>query len=354
MRAFTSLTAVAAPLDLTNVDTDRIVPARFLRKAKGPEYGRYLFHDLRFTPDGAEEPSFVLNQRPYRGAQILVTGDNFGCGSSREMAVWALDAYGIRVVVAPSLGDIFHQNCFKNGLLPVILPAPTTGTLRHALHAHPGATLSVDLATQTVVAPDGLAHRFEIDPFRKQMLLTGQDEIALTRGWERQIAEFEMRQAAEAPWVLTARSIGVIGVSALERVRAIAGARRAALTVYDEADGCARWVAVASDGPTRLPAGAAFPLELLGDLGPLRRGEPKLVDVTAASHLREARTLVDEGITRFVAVPMLVDGRLIGSLNVPVPSPAGLDVRALALARTLATQLAVALTQTTEDPTTAL
>lgn len=345
MRPFTTLTAVAAPLDLPNVDTDRIIPARFLRHGKSPEYDRYLFHDVRFGPDGAERPEFVLNQPSYRDAKILVTAENFGCGSSREMAVWALDAYGIRAIVAPSLGDIFHQNCFKNGLLPVILPAETTTALRRVLRERPGTRLTVDLETQTVRAPDGAAHRFDVDPFRKEMLLAGKDEIAVTLGYELQIGEFERRHAVQVPWLLTAKSLGALGAAALRRVRGIAGARRAALTVYDESGGRARWVAVDADRPTRLPVGAAFPLELLGDLAPLRRGEAKLVDVTAKLHLPEARTLVDEGVTHFVAVPMLADGRLIGSLNVPAPSPAGLDPRVIDIARAVAAQLAVVAAQ---------
>jgi 3-isopropylmalate/(R)-2-methylmalate dehydratase small subunit len=203
MQPFAPLTAVAAPIDLPNIDTDRIIPARFLRKPHGaPGYATFLFHDVRFNPDGTEKPDFVLNQPPYRDAKILVTAENFGCGSSREMAVWALDANGIRSVIAPSLGDIFHQNCFKNGLLPVILPGPVVAALRQQLHDRPGAPLAVDLDAQTVTAPDGATHRFEIDPFRKQMLLSGQDEIALTLGYERAIAAFEARHAAEAPWLV--------------------------------------------------------------------------------------------------------------------------------------------------------
>jgi 3-isopropylmalate/(R)-2-methylmalate dehydratase small subunit len=201
MRPFTRLTAVAAPIDLPNVDTDRIVPARFLRQPRTPEYARFLFHDVRFAPDGSERPEFVLNQPAYREAQIVVAAENFGCGSSREMAVWALGAYGVRSVVAPSLGDIFHQNCFKNGLLPVILPADAVAGLRHQLHARPGATITVDLDAQTVVAPDGTQHRFEIDPFRKRLLLTGQDETALTLGYEPQIHAFEERQRRDVPWL---------------------------------------------------------------------------------------------------------------------------------------------------------
>jgi 3-isopropylmalate/(R)-2-methylmalate dehydratase small subunit len=203
MQPFRRLTAVAAPIDLPNIDTDRIIPARFLRKPKGaPGYASFLFHDVRFDAAGLERPEFVLNQAPYRGAKILVTAENFGCGSSREMAVWVLDAYGVRAVIAPSLGDIFHQNCFKNGLLPVILPAPTVARLRRQLHARPGATLTVDLEAQTVAGPDGAAHRFEIDPFRKEMLLTGRDEIALTLDFDGRIREFEERYARDMAWVV--------------------------------------------------------------------------------------------------------------------------------------------------------
>jgi 3-isopropylmalate/(R)-2-methylmalate dehydratase small subunit len=202
VQAFTRLTGVAAPIDLPNVDTDRVIPARFLRQPQGsPGYDRYLFHDVRFAADGSERPEFVLNQAPYRGATILVAAENFGCGSSREAAVWALMAYGIRCVIAPSLGDIFHQNCFKNGLLPVILPADAVATLRGQVHARPGATVSADLEAQTVTAPDTSVYRFEIDAFARQMLLTGQDEIALTLGYEAQIREFEARHHAEMDWL---------------------------------------------------------------------------------------------------------------------------------------------------------
>ena len=158
MEPFTRVTAVGLPIDLPNVDTDRVIPARFLRKDRGvPEYARYLFHDVRFDADGAERPEFILNQPPYRGARIVVAAENFGCGSSREAAVWVLAANGFRSVIAPSLGDIFHQNCFKNGVLPVILPTDVVAGLRRQLHARPGATLTVDLESQIVTAPDGLA-----------------------------------------------------------------------------------------------------------------------------------------------------------------------------------------------------
>jgi 3-isopropylmalate/(R)-2-methylmalate dehydratase small subunit len=204
LHAFTRVTGVAVPIDLPNVDTDRVIPARFLRKPQGSAgYDRFLFHDVRFNADGSEKPEFVLNQAPYRPATIVVGAENFGCGSSREAAVWALMAYGIRVVIAPSLGDIFHQNCFKNGLLPVILPADVVAGFRRQLHARPGATMTADLETQTVSAPDGGAHHFEIEAFARQMLLTGQDEIALTLGYEARIRDFEARHRAEMPWVPT-------------------------------------------------------------------------------------------------------------------------------------------------------
>ena len=205
MQVFTRLTAAAAPIDLPNVDTDRVIPARFLRKPQGSAgYERFLFHDVRFDADGKERPEFVLNQPGFRGAKIVVAAENFGCGSSREAAVWALAAYGVRAVIAPSLGDIFHQNCGKNGVLAVILPAEIVAGLRRELHARPGATLSVDLEAQTVTAPDGAVHRFEIDPFRKQMLLSGQDDIGLTLGYEAQIAAFEASHRAAPPWLSAA------------------------------------------------------------------------------------------------------------------------------------------------------
>jgi 3-isopropylmalate/(R)-2-methylmalate dehydratase small subunit len=206
MEPFTRVTAVAAPIDLPNVDTDRVIPARFLRKDRSvPEYASFLFHDVRFDADESERPEFILNQAPYRGARILVAAENFGCGSSREAAVWVLAANGVRSVIAPSLGDIFHQNCFKNGLLPVILPADVVAGLRRQLHESPGASLTVDLEAQTVTASDGVAHRFEVDAFRKEMLLTGRDEIGLTLGFETKIAEFEARHARDMAWAVPPR-----------------------------------------------------------------------------------------------------------------------------------------------------
>jgi 3-isopropylmalate/(R)-2-methylmalate dehydratase small subunit len=195
LQPFTRLTAVAAPMDLPNVDTDRIIPARFLRKPRSAGYGPFLFHDVRFDAEGREQPGFVLNRHEYRRAQILVAADNFGCGSSREGAVWALADSGFRCVIAPSFGDIFFENCAKNGVLAIVLPAETCAALRRQLHEGPGGTMTVDLEEQSVAAANGTLHRFSIDAFRKQALLTGQDEIALTLGYEKEIAAFEARRA---------------------------------------------------------------------------------------------------------------------------------------------------------------
>jgi 3-isopropylmalate/(R)-2-methylmalate dehydratase small subunit len=201
MEPFTTFTGVAAPLDLPNVDTDRVIPARFLRKPRGPELGRYLFHDVRFDEAGAERPDFVLNRAPYRGATILVAADNFACGSSREAAVWALMAGGFRAFVAPSFGDIFAQNCGKNGALAVVLPREAVAGLRRQLHERPGATVTVSLTEQTVTAPDGGRHAFTVDPFLRECLLRGQDEIALTLSHGAAIEAFEGRQRTAMPWL---------------------------------------------------------------------------------------------------------------------------------------------------------
>jgi 3-isopropylmalate/(R)-2-methylmalate dehydratase small subunit len=202
MQAFTTLTAVAAPFDTVNIDTDAIIPARFLRKPQdATDYATCFFHDLRFDTAGVEKPGFVLNQPAYRDAHILVAAENFGCGSSREAAVWAHAAYGVRSVIAPSFGDIFQNNCSKNGVLAVVLPAAACAALRAQLHARPGATVTVDLTAQQVIAPDGTRHAFEIDGFKKQALLTGQDEIGLTFGYEELIADFERRHREAMPWL---------------------------------------------------------------------------------------------------------------------------------------------------------
>jgi 3-isopropylmalate/(R)-2-methylmalate dehydratase small subunit len=202
---FTRLEAVAAPLDLPNVDTDRIIPARFLREPRSVGYGPFCFHDLRLRPDGTEDTGFVLNQAAYREARILVAAENFGCGSSREGAVWALAGRGIRAVVAPSFGEIFHENCLRNGLLPARLSAAAVTGLRQALHAIPGAMVTIDLPGQTVTGPDAISHRFEIDPFRKQALLEGLDDIGVTLRHLAAIDAFEARHSAEWPWAVRGR-----------------------------------------------------------------------------------------------------------------------------------------------------
>jgi 3-isopropylmalate/(R)-2-methylmalate dehydratase small subunit len=195
MEPFTTLEAVAAPLDMANVDTDRIIPARFLRQPRSAGYHNWLFHDLR------EQGAFVLDRAEFKGARILVAGENFGCGSSREGAVWALAGAGFRAWIAPSFGDIFFENSFKNGALPIVLAADKVARIRALLAERPGARLRIDLAAQTVTLPDGTAERFEVDPFRKECLLNGWDEIDLTLQHEAAIAAYEARQRGETPWL---------------------------------------------------------------------------------------------------------------------------------------------------------
>jgi 3-isopropylmalate/(R)-2-methylmalate dehydratase small subunit len=200
MQAFKNLDAVAVPIARPNVDTDQIVPARYLRKPRKLGFGDYLFRDLRLDKDGHER-DFVLNKPPYRDAKILVAERNFGCGSSRESAVYALWDYGFRAVIAPSFGDIFFGNSFMNGLLLVPLPAADVAALLAALEAKPGAHMQVDLAAQTVTGADGKAYRFDIDAYRKRCLLEGLDELAFTLSQSDAIKAFEARQAAATPWV---------------------------------------------------------------------------------------------------------------------------------------------------------
>ena len=201
MQPFTKLTAVAAPIDMANVDTDKIIPARFLRKLRSVGYGQFLFHDIRFDPHGGERAEFVLNQPAYRDAKILVAHDNFGCGSSREGAVYALYDYGIRAVIAPSFGDIHYGNALQNGFLPAIVAAADCARLRAQLHANPGAQIAIDLAAQTITGPDGAVYRFEIDAERKKRLLEGIDEIGLTLRHIESIEGFEDRDSQARPWL---------------------------------------------------------------------------------------------------------------------------------------------------------
>jgi 3-isopropylmalate/(R)-2-methylmalate dehydratase small subunit len=201
MEKFTHLDAVAMPLSAANVDTDQILPARFLRKPRALGYAEFLFHDLRRTDDGSERPSFVLNQAPYRDARILVADRNFACGSSREHAVWALVDRGFRAAVAPSFGDIFFNNCFQNGFLPIELPDERCAEIRRQLEQRPGAHLVVDLDAQTVAAPDGTLDRFAIDSFRKHCLLMGVDDIGFTLAQRERITAFEQELHRDMSWV---------------------------------------------------------------------------------------------------------------------------------------------------------
>jgi 3-isopropylmalate/(R)-2-methylmalate dehydratase small subunit len=201
MEPFARLDATAVPMGVPNVDTDQIIPARFLWRKRNDGWGHLLFHDLRFDDAGAPKPEFVLNRDGYRDARILMADRNFGCGSSRETAVWALYDFGIRAVVAPSFGDIFFNNSFQNGLLPVVLPDERVAALRAMLERSPGSRLVVDLETQELAAPDGTIDRFEIDPFRKTCLLAGTDEISFTLGHREQIAAFENAYESKIGWL---------------------------------------------------------------------------------------------------------------------------------------------------------
>ena len=201
MKKFTSLTAVAAPMDAINLNTDQLIPARFMRKPRDEDYHLYLFHDLRFDETGAERPEFVLNQPAYRESRIIVGARNFGCGSSREAAVFALDANDFRAVVAPSYGDIFFNNCFKNGVLPVVLDELVVDGFRAELHAAPGAQMSIDLESQTVTGPDGNQHPFDVDPFRKHCLLNGLDDVLLTLEHTAEMDAFEAAYRAKMSWI---------------------------------------------------------------------------------------------------------------------------------------------------------
>ena len=203
MKPFTTLTAVAVPLDIANVDTDKLLPARFLRKSRSADrgYDPYLFYDIRFNADGSQRPEFVLNRAPYRSAGILVANVNFGCGSSREGAVYALMDYGIRAVIAPSFGDIHYVNEIQNGILPAILPENSCRTLREQLRATPGAQLSIDLAAQTVANANGDEWTFQIEGIYKERLLKGLDEVGLVLQHQAEIETFEVNHHGAHPWL---------------------------------------------------------------------------------------------------------------------------------------------------------
>ncbi len=201
MEKITTLTGVAAPLPMINVDTDMIIPKQHLKTIARTGLGKALFEELRFTPDGEEIPDFVLNNDAYRRSRILITGENFGCGSSREHAPWALLDFGIRCVVAPSFADIFYNNCFKNGILPITLDQAQIGQLMEDAAKGGNATFTVDLNAQTITRPDGEAISFEVDPFRKHCLLNGLDDISLTLEKAAAIDSFEQRQRVTQPWL---------------------------------------------------------------------------------------------------------------------------------------------------------
>ena len=199
MKPFESLDSVAVPIQQANVDTDQILPARYLQKPRADDFGQYLFRDVRQRRPGANELPFVMDQEAYRGGRILVAQRNFGCGSSREHAVWALYDHGFRAVIAPSFGDIFASNALKNGLLPIVLPEAAVAALQRAIAAQPGSHMKVDLAAQKVVGPDGATHDFAIDAFAKHCLLNGLDEVDYTLSQMQAIVAFERTHDDASP-----------------------------------------------------------------------------------------------------------------------------------------------------------
>lgn len=201
MDKFTTLTGIAAPMPLVNIDTDMIIPKQFLKTIHRSGLGKNLFDEMRYFPDGTENPDFVLNKPAWRDAQIIVAGDNFGCGSSREHAPWALLDYGIRCVISTSFADIFYNNCFKNGILPIVLPQEAVEALMKDADNGANARLTVDLEAQTVSAPGGEVYPFEMDPHRKHCLLNGLDDIGLTMEKAPAIEAYEARIAQSQPWV---------------------------------------------------------------------------------------------------------------------------------------------------------
>lgn len=212
MRPFTKLDGLAVPMMRANVDTDAIIPKQFLKSIKRSGFGKNLFDDWRYLDTGEPDqdasgrpvnPNFVLNQERYQGAEVLITGDNFGCGSSREHAVWALDDYGFRAVIAPDFADIFHNNSFKSGLLPIRLSQAIVDQLAAECEATPEYRLSIDLQAQTVTTPKGEVFAFEVDAFRKECLLNGLDDIELTLQQRNRIEDYESRRRESAPWLFS-------------------------------------------------------------------------------------------------------------------------------------------------------
>ena len=201
MEKFTKLTGVAAPMPIRNIDTDMIIPKQFLKTIKREGLGVHLFDEMRYLDDGSENPEFVLNKDAYRNATIIVAGDNFGCGSSREHAPWALNDFGIRVIISTSFADIFYNNSFKNGMLPIRVDEETLGKLMDDAERGQNAQITIDLESQTISGPDGGEVKFDIDPFRKHCLLEGLDDIGLTQKKADKIDSYEDKQKASQPWL---------------------------------------------------------------------------------------------------------------------------------------------------------
>ncbi|MBE7412439.1 MAG: 3-isopropylmalate dehydratase small subunit [Leptospiraceae bacterium] len=203
MKAFTEHEGLVAILDRANIDTDQIIPKQFLKKIERSGFGKHLFHDWRFLDNAGTKPNpdFSLNQERYLGATVLLTRDNFGCGSSREHAPWALEDYGFRVIIAPSYADIFYNNCFKNGMLPIVMDSKTVDDLFKEVESKLGAKIRVDLQSQKLFSPSGKVYSFDLDPFRKECLYKGLDDIGLTMIHEKKIDEYEEKQKKSQPWL---------------------------------------------------------------------------------------------------------------------------------------------------------
>jgi len=200
MEKFNKLRGVAAPLNMINIDTDKLIPKQFLKTIKRTGLGKHLFNEMRFNEDGSEKPDFVLNKVAYRDSNIIVAGDNFGCGSSREHAPWALLDFGIRCVISTSFADIFYNNCFKNGILPIVVNKQQLDQLMDDAENGANAVLDIDLEAQEITRPNGESVTFEIDEFRKHCLINGLDDIGLTMEKEKNIDSFEKKRATEQPW----------------------------------------------------------------------------------------------------------------------------------------------------------
>ena len=200
MEKFNKLRGVAAPFNMINIDTDKLIPKQFLKTIKRTGLGKHLFNEMRFNEDGSEKPDFVLNKAAYRGSNIIVAGDNFGCGSSREHAPWALLDYGIKCVISTSFADIFYNNCFKNGILPIVVNKQQLDQLMDDAENGANAVLDIDLEAQEITRPNGESVTFEIDEFRKHCLINGLDDIGLTMEKEKNIDSFEKKRAMEQPW----------------------------------------------------------------------------------------------------------------------------------------------------------